>query len=443
MGDRGEVIGGFGRPLPGYRWLLAQWLFKKGVRLRCVACNAEYEPDPFLFECPKCGGLLDVIVPVEGVTWSSFRGKGVWRYRPLLPLSDNVRPVTLREGDTPLIRCENIEEYAERAYGRRPRIYVKFEGANPTGSFKDRGMTIVSTIAKALGVRMVAAASTGNTASSAAAYTARAGLKMVLVLPKGKVALGKLGQSVLHGATIIEVEGSFDDAMSAVREAVRRSRGRIYPFNSFNPWRLEGQKTIAFEIAEELGVPDYVIVPVGNGGNISAIWKGFVELAEAGLIESKPRMIGVQAEGAAPLANAFEKNLDTPLFVENPETIATAIRIGKPVNWMKAMRAVRESGGLFTKVRDEEILRAMKMLASMEGVGAEPAGASSLAGLLKLLEQGVIDTGDSVVLIVTGHALKDPDSMLKAGFERLSARSSEEAMKLLLRLAEGDARQRG
>ncbi len=417
---------------------MQQGLFKEGVRLRCVVCGAEYEPDPFLFECPKCGGLLDVVVPVEGVSWSSLRGKGVWRYKPLLPLSNDVRPVSLREGDTPLLRCENIEDYLRRRYGRTPVVYVKFEGANPTGSFKDRGMTIVSTIAKALNVKIVAAASTGNTASSAAAYTARAGLKMVLVLPKGKVALGKLGQSVLHGATIIEVEGSFDDAMSAVREAVRRSRNHIYPFNSFNPWRLEGQKTIAFEVAEEIRVPDYVIVPVGNGGNISAIWKGFTELYEADLIDTKPHMIGVQAEGAAPLATAFEKNLDKPLFVEKPETIATAIRIGKPVNWMKALRAVRESGGLFTKVKDEEIIEAMKMLASMEGVGAEPAGASSLAGLLKLVESGVIDEGDRVVLVVTGHALKDPDAMLRVGFERLNARNSREAMRLLLGLAGED-----
>jgi len=296
-------------------------------------------------------------------------------------------------------------------------------------------MTIVSTIAKAIRARMVAAASTGNTASSAAAYTARARLRMVLVLPRGKVALGKLGQSILHGASIIEVDGSFDDAMKAVMEAVEESRGAIYPFNSFNPWRLEGQKTIAYEIVEDVGTPDYVIVPVGNGGNISAIWKGFRELREAGLIDTLPRMIGVQASGAAPLAEAFEKGLDKPLFVDHPETIATAIRIGKPVNWMKAMRAVRESKGLFTKVSDDEIIAAMRMLGSLEGIGAEPAGASSLAGFLRLMDEGLFDNGDTVVLVVTGHALKDPDTMLRLPVERFEARDSNEAKRLLVSLA--------
>ena len=416
---------------------LQQDLFKRGVLLRCVSCGAVYEPEPGLFKCPRCGGLLEVVVPTEGVSWSSFRGRGVWRYRSLLPLSDSVKPVTLREGDTPLIRCENIEEDVRRRAGRAPRVYVKFEGANPTGSFKDRGMTIVSTIARALRVKLVAAASTGNTASSAAAYTARAGLRMVLVLPRGKVALGKLGQSILHGASIIEVEGSFDDAMKAVMDAVEASRGAIYPFNSFNPWRLEGQKTIAFEVAEELGAPDYVIVPVGNGGNISAIWKGFVELNEAGLLSEKPRMIGVQAAGAAPLAEAFEKGLDKPLFVDKPETIATAIRIGKPVNWPKAMRAVRESGGRFVKVTDDEIVEAMRVLGAREGIGAEPAGASSLAGFLKLAEEGFFDQGDTVVLVGTGHALKDPDAMLRLSVERRTARSSREAASMLLSMLEG------
>ncbi len=410
---------------------------RPGVRLRCVSCGAVYDPDPRLFRCPRCGGLLEVVVPTEGFSWSKLRGRGVWRYRPLLPLAEGLKPVTLREGNTPLIRCENIEDVVRGSTGRAPRVYVKFEGANPTGSFKDRGMTIVSTIARALRVRMVAAASTGNTASSAAAYTARARLRMVLVLPRGKVALGKLGQSILHGATIIEVEGSFDDAMKAVMDAVEASRGAIYPFNSFNPWRLEGQKTIAYEVAEEIGVPDFVIVPVGNGGNISAIWKGFRELREAGAIPALPRMIGVQAEGAAPLANAFEKGLEKPLFVEKPETVATAIRIGKPVNWMKAMRAVRESGGLFTKVSDREILDAMRMLGSLEGIGAEPAGASSLAGFLRLAEQGFFDQGDTVVLVVTGHALKDPDTMLRLPVERHYAKSSGDAANLLLSLALG------
>jgi len=288
---------------------------------------------------------------------------------------------------------------------------VKFEGANPTGSFKDRGMTVAVTLAKSAGARRVVVASTGNTAASAAAYAARAGMECLVVLPKGKVARGKLAQAILHGAKILEVEGYFDDALGLVVN--RLVEEGYYPLNSFNPWRLEGQKTIAFEIVEQLGgVPDYVIVPVGNAGNISAIWKGFKELYEIGLIDKLPRMIGVQASGAAPLAKAWRMGLRRPVFIDNPKTIASAIRIGRPINWPKAMRAVEESKGFFIEVTDDEITRAQISLARLEGIGVEPASAAPLAALGRLVDK----LNDStIVLIATGHALKDPDSVMHSG----------------------------
>ena len=288
---------------------------------------------------------------------------------------------------------------------------MKFEGANPTGSFKDRGMTVAVTLAKSAGARRVVVASTGNTAASAAAYAARAGMECLVVLPKGKVARGKLAQAILHGAKILEVEGYFDDALGLVVN--RLVEEGYYPLNSFNPWRLEGQKTIAFEIVEQLGgVPDYVIVPVGNAGNISAIWKGFKELYEIGLIDKLPRMIGVQASGAAPLAKAWRMGLRRPVFIDNPKTIASAIRIGRPINWPKAMRAVEESKGFFIEVTDDEITRAQISLARLEGIGVEPASAAPLAALGRLVDK----LNDStIVLIATGHALKDPDSVMHSG----------------------------
>lgn len=397
---------------------------KENVYIRCTLCGAVYDVSPRRFFCDKCGGILEVVI--EPPKHVSFRGKGVWRYHSLLPLNAE-NPVTLNEGATPLLQVQRLAENI----GFKGKAYVKYEGANPTGSFKDRGMTVAVTLAREIGARHAIAASTGNTASSAAAYTARAGIKLTLVLPRGKVALGKLGQSILHGADIVEIEGSFDDALKAVIEASTVS-ATVYPLNSFNAWRLEGQKTIAFEIWEEIGVPDWVVVPVGNGGNIAAIWKGFKELRDAGLIDSLPKMAGVQASGAAPLALAFEKGLDKPKFIEKPETIATAIRIGKPINWAKAMKAVKESNGVFVKVTDEEILNAQHMLARLEGIGAEPAGAASIAGLKKLVEQGVIDRGETVVAIVTGHALKDPDSMMQAPCKRRVASTVVEAVKMIL-----------
>ncbi|WP_245218416.1 threonine synthase [Pyrobaculum islandicum] len=331
----------------------------------------------------------------------------MWRYASMLPLKNGV---SLGEGMTPLVKS-NLGE----------NLYIKFEGANPTGSFKDRGMALGVTIAKESGASKVVVASTGNTAASAAAYAARAGLKCYVVLPRGNVARGKLIQAALHGAELVMVSGLFDKALEYV---VTYGTKYAYPLNSFNPWRLEGQKTLAFEIYEELGCPDYVIVPVGNAGNISAIWKGFKELGELGLCKKLPKMVGVQAEGAAPLATAWQKGLKTPFFIDEPETVATAIKIGKPINWPKAMAAVRESEGFFTTVSDGEILKAQKLLASKDGVGSEPAGAASVAAALKLKLSG------TVVAVVTGHALKDPDVV---EINAKEVRNAEELVELLER----------
>ncbi len=396
-------------------------------RLRCISCGQLLEPDFYTWFCPECGGLLEVLVePANTPAWDRWRARnpGVWRYREALPPCRS--PVTLGEGWTPLVRAERLG----------PRVWVKFEGSNPTGSFKDRGMTVGVSVAREAGARLVVAASTGNTSASLAAYAARAGLKSAVVLPKGKVAKGKLVQAVLHGAAVVEVEGSFDDALKAVLEASRS--GGVYPLNSFNPWRLEGQKTLAYEVVEQLGgVPDYVFVPVGNGGNLAAIWKGFRELYEWGLIESLPSMVGVQAEGAAPLVEAWRRGLEEPRWVEEPETVATAIRIGRPVNWPKTLRAVRESRGFMLAVGDDEILEAQKGMARLAGLAVEPAAAAPLAGLKRAWEGGLIGEGDNVVLVATGHGLKDPEAAVAAGTIFLRANGALEASRILVSMGEG------
>ncbi|MEM0063979.1 MAG: threonine synthase [Metallosphaera sp.] len=374
--------------------------------MRCIECGFQSEIDQKLITCPRCGGILEISVKLPpSFSFSKLKGRGVWRYSEAI--AGNYRKViTINEGGTPLIK------------GKVGEVYYKFEGANPTGSFKDRGMTVAISSAVNEGYKIVIAASTGNTAASAAAYSARAGLRIYLVLPKDKVAIGKIAQAVLYGATILEVEGSFDVGMKAVMK-LYKDMGIVYPLNSFNPWRLEGQKTIAYEIAEEIRVPDFVFVPVGNAGNIYAIWKGFTELRDAGIIDKVPRMIGVQAEGASPIAKAIVNNLDTPQFVENPETIATAIRIGKPVNWRKAMKAIKESQGTAVYVSDSEIVEAQKELARTEGIGAEPASVASFAGYKKAIQEGLVDKSSEVVIVLTGHALKDPDSMIKSSAKRI------------------------
>jgi threonine synthase len=381
--------------------------------LTCIGCGAKYPPDEILYKCRRCGDLLSVEYGDEAMKseivkeWEK-RNMSVWRYAELLPVNDRNKIVSLCEGGTSLNRCVRLGE----EIGLK-NIYIKNEGENPTGSFKDRGMTVGVTKALELGMKRVACASTGNTSASLAAYAARAGLECIILIPSGKVAFGKIVQAIIHGAKVIQVRGNFDEALKIVEELCLTQP--IYLLNSINPYRLEGQKTIAFEIWDQLGheVPDKVIVPVGNAGNISAIWKGFKELNTLGLIDKLPNMIGIQAERAAPIANLIKGGFSEIKFVDRPETIATAIRIGSPVNWKKAVKAIRESEGTAETVSDTEILVAQKLLAQSEGIFVEPAGAVSVAGLIKLAETGLIEKDERIVCIATGHGLKDPEIVLR------------------------------
>ncbi|MCI0587091.1 MAG: threonine synthase [Planctomycetes bacterium] len=385
--------------------------------LRCVACGERSPHDPLLLSCPRCGEALEVLLAPEVLAGKpEFAGRGVWRYGPLLPGGP---AVSLGEGDTGLHRCERLG----RDLGI-PRLFVKNEGENPTGSFKDRGMTVGISLAIAAGVRAVACASTGNTSASMAAYAARAGLPAFVLVPAGRVAAGKLSQAVAHGAAIAEVEGSFDEAMELVLE-LARTRREVYLLNSINPYRLEGQKTLAFEVCEALGeAPDAVVLPMGNAGNVSAVWKGFQEFRALGRIGRLPRMIGVQAEGAAPLVRVLRDGA-SECRVERPETVATAIRIGAPVNWRKAVAAVRLSGGEAGTVTDAEILAAQRDLARLEGLFVEPAAASPIAYLRKRR----IPEAATVVCVATGHGLKDPDAVGTAPVRRRRVPANLEALR--------------
>lgn len=385
-------------------------------RLRCIKCGEKYPPEKMIFICEKCCGLLEVAIDIDEIEAGkeTFRTRpiGVWRYREFLPVGEGAKIITLQEGGTPLYRAENLQD----EIGVK-ELYIKNEGMNPTGSFKDRGMTLGVTKALEFGARGVCCASTGNTSASLAAYAARAGLDCLVLLPAGKIAIGKLSQAILHGAKVIAVNGNFDVALKLIRTASEKFN--IYLLNSINPWRLEGQKTAAFEIIDQLNwqVPDRLIVPVGNCGNISAIWKGFSEFYEYGFTNELPKMIGIQAEGASPVAHAFKEQLDEVVPLKEPHTIATAIRIGAPVNAPKALGVVRKSGGLVNGVSDEEIIKAQKLLACNEGIGVEPASAASIAGLIKLVNEGEIDPSEKIVCVTTGHALKDPEAIFR-GYEK-------------------------
>lgn len=326
--------------------------------------------------------------------------RGVIRkYRDFLPIGGERWIVSLNEGWTPLIGAKRLRQVLSCDVD----VYLKFEGLNPTGSFKDRGMTVAVSKALEEGSKAVICASTGNTSASAAAYAARAGMKAYVLIPEGKIALGKLSQAMLHGAVVIQIQGNFDEALSIVREITED-----YPItlvNSLNPYRIEGQKTAAFEVCDQLGeAPTHHFLPVGNAGNITAYWKGYREYREGGRIGSLPKMMGFQAEGAAPIVRGH--------IVARPETIATAIRIGNPASWEQAERARDESGGVIDMVSDEEILKAYRYLAQLEGVFGEPASAASVAGLIKMAERGVVKAGDRAVCTITGHGLKDPDSAI-------------------------------
>ena len=343
------------------------------------------------------------------------------RYRDRLPVHDDTRIISLGEGNTPLIRLNNIPDMI----GKEVDIYVKYEGLNPTGSFKDRGMTMAVTKAIEEGSRAIICASTGNTSAAAAAYAARAGITAFVLIPEGKIAMGKLAQAMMHGSVVIQIKGNFDDGMRLVKEVAEEAPVTIV--NSINPYRLQGQKTAAFEIVEELGrAPDYHCLPVGNAGNITAHWIGYCEYssgsgehvteactfchgncryAGGAIVGNRPKMVGYQAEGSAPFMRGE--------MVNDPDTVATAIRIGHPQSWDVAWKVKEESGGWFDECSDKTILKTQKLLAEKEGIFCEPASATSLAGALNDIESGKIPEGSSIVCTLTGHGLKDPDVAIK------------------------------
>jgi threonine synthase len=343
------------------------------------------------------------------------------KYRNWLPIPDEARIISLGEGNTPLIRLNNIA----RMTGKDVELYGKFEGLNPTGSFKDRGMTVAVTRALAEGGRALLCASTGNTSASAAAYAARAGIKAFVLIPKGKIALGKLAQAMMHGAIVIQIDGNFDAGMQLVKEIAAQTP-LLTLVNSVNPYRLQGQKTAAFEIVDELSrAPDYHCLPVGNAGNITAYWIGYCEYSghklsracrvgdfdftSSPVTANRPKMVGYQANGAAPFLRGQR--------VDNPETVASAIRIGHPQSWAQAWAASEQSGGWFEELSDDEILAGQKLLAEQEGVFCEPASATSVAGAIRDIRAGKIAQGSSVVCTLTGHGLKDPDIAIKQSTE--------------------------
>ncbi|ELZ90196.1 MULTISPECIES: threonine synthase [Haloferax] len=382
-----------------------------GTWLECIACGAQFAPfEDVRYTCDDCDGLLEVRY-ASPPTWDDFEGRGVWRYNAALPFEEGV---SLPEGATPLHEVPRLE-----ADVGVETLRVKHEGMNPTGSFKDRGMTVGVRVAKELGVGRLACASTGNTSAALAAYGARGGMETLVLLPAGKVAAGKIAQASLHDARILEVDGNFDSCLDIVQDLA--ARGEAYLLNSLNPFRLEGQKTIGLEILEEFhedygSYPDRIVLPVGNAGNTSALYKAFRELVQSGALDADdvPKLTGVQAEGAAPMVEAVENGWDDTQRWENVETRATAIRIGNPVNAPKALPGIRETDGTAVAVSDEEITAAQRDLAA-EGVGVEPASAASVAGLRKLRAEGVVDADEQVVCLTTGHLLKDPDAAFEAG----------------------------
>jgi len=379
-------------------------------KIKCWDCGAEIK-DQYADTCEKCGGLLAIEIdlgPLKKKTPADFQDRpiSVWKYREFLP-ADPLNAVTIKEGGTPLYRCDALGK--EIGIGN---IWVKYEGANPTGSFKDRGMTVGVTHAVEIGAKMVGCASTGNTSASLAAYAAKAGLKCAVFLPSGKVAAGKLAQAMFFGSKVVSIDGNFDDALRLARDMANERY--LYLLNSINPYRPEGQKTVLFEIMDQLGydVPDRIVLPVGNAGNISAVHKALTELKKIGWIKKVPKLTGIQADGSMPIVSAFNGKEKDFVPENNPETVATAIRIGNPVSGRKALAAIYDTDGYATSVTDKEILAAQRLLGMKEGVGVEPASAASVAGVRKLLKEGVIAKDERVVCICTGNALKDPDTII-------------------------------
>ncbi|MEN3014117.1 MAG: threonine synthase [Endomicrobiia bacterium] len=353
-------------------------------------------------------------------------------FKEILPVTERTPVITLYEGNTPLVEAENLEYKIKKEFNVNLKIYLKYEGANPTGSFKDRGMTVAISKAKEENSKVVICASTGNTSASAAAYAAKANIRCIVVIPKGAIALGKLSQAVMHGAEVYAVEGNFDEALKLVKEISRN-----YPVtlvNSLNPYRIEGQKTASFEIIQQLGfVPDYQFMPVGNAGNITAYWKGYKEFKEGKFSQLKiertklPKIMGFEAEGAAPIVKGKP--------IKNPKTIATAIRIGNPASWKFAEQARDESGGVIDTVTDKEILQAYYLLSSLEGIFVEPASAASLAGLLKYVKIGYFNKHQNanIVCILTGHGLKDPECAINTSKKYVKIKTIKPDIKLIVK----------
>ena len=402
--------------------------FMTSAFLQCIeqSCRQRYPLDAKEHQCPACDGLLDVSYDLPKIDPASLRllwqqrkassavidQSGVWRFRELLPfVPQGGDVVSLSEGRTPLIDVNRTGEWAGGV-----RLAIKHQGNNPTGSFKDLGMTACITQASILGSRVTACASTGNTSASMAAYAARAGMKAVVFVPYGKISTAKLAQALEFGAVVIEMGDNFDQAFHMLRELTEELG--LYLVNSLNPFRLEGQKTIVFEILEQRDwrVPDYLVLPGGNLGNVSSVGKGLQELRQLGLIDKLPRLVVVQAEGASPFYTMITTGADEIIPVQ-PRTEASAIRIGNPVNWGKALRAIRLTDGLCESVSDEQIFEAKAALAK-DGVGCEPASAASIAGIQKLVRSGTIENGADVVAVLTGHQLKDPEISIKRRSER-------------------------
>lgn len=396
-------------------------------------CGSNFDLKEAIYVCRRCGGLLDIEATAspqntaaelqslwgDRLTSTDDRDRsGVWRFREVLPFAPQIDPVSLKEGNTPLYTARRSAAYCELE-----SLRLKHQGANPTGSFKDTGMTVAVTQARLLGAQLVACASTGNTAASLAAYAARADLICAIIVPAGQVSHAKLAQALDYGAKVLEIDGNFDSCMREIREL--SEDGFLYMVNSINPFRIEGQKTVAFELAEQLGwrTPDHLVVPGGDLGNSSAFGKGFRELFKLGLIDSMPRISVIQAAGAAPFARYFQqhKNASADFIDEpNPRTLASAIKIGAPVSWKKALRAAAETQGEVLTVTEQEIADA-KAIIGRDGIGCEPASATTVAGIKKMKADGTITVNESVVAVLTGHVLKDTDYVNKYHTNSLAA----------------------